>query len=172
VDKLPEGAVFYGLDYGFASDPTAIVRNVIVGDKLYSQEIMYDRSGLTNDEIAQAMILKGYRGEVVYADPNEPKSAEELRRHHINVAESVKGKGSVSFGIQRVNQYYQYWTADSLNAIKEQRNYRYIEDRDHPGRFTDRTTHQWSHLMDARRYAVASYSPVFAGLVKATSYYL
>ena len=170
VDALPEGPVFYGLDYGFASDPTALVRNVIVGENLYSQEVLYDRTGLTNDMIAREMRLARLKDEPVYADPNEPKSAEELRQAHINMGETVMGKGSVAFGRQRVNQFYQHWTSDSLNAIKEQRNYRYIEDRNHPGRFTDRTTHQWSHLMDARRYAVASYSPVFAGSPAAVSY--
>ena len=71
----------------------------------------------------------------------------------------MKGAGSVEYGIKKVNQYYQHWTKDSLNCIKEQRNYRYIEDKQHPGRFTDKTTHRWSHGMAARRYAVASYIP-------------
>ena len=158
VDSLPEGFVFYGLDFGFVSDPTALTKNVIIGDKLYSQELMYT-SGLTNDEIGREMMLKGVKREPVYADPNEPKSIEELRRMGFNMQESVKGKGSVAYGIQRVNQYYQYWTKDSLNGIKEQRNFRYIEDREHPGRFTERTTHQWSHLNDSRRYSVASVKP-------------
>jgi len=157
VDELPEGHYFYGLDYGFSSDPTVLVKNVIVGDKLYSQEMFFDDTGLTNDEIARKMESVGVKSEQVYPDPDEPKSAEEIRRFKFNVIEAVKGKGSVDFGIQKVNQYYQHWTKDSLNCIKEQRNFRYIEDKEHPGRFTDRTTHQWSHGMSARRYAVASY---------------
>ena len=69
-----------------------------------------------------------------------------------NVKPSVKGKDSVEFGHQRVRQYHQHWTKDSVNAIKEQRNFRYIQDKN--GRYTDKTTHAWSHLMDARRYAI------------------
>jgi len=162
VDELPLGAYLYGLDYGFAQDPTVLVKNVIEGDKLYSREMFYDSSGLTNDMIARQMTLCGVKLEPVYPDPDEPKSAEELRKMGFNVIEAVKGKGSVAFGIQRVNQFYQYWTKDSLNCIKEQRNYRYIKDKT-TGEYSDRTTHQWSHGMDARRYAVASYSPVFSG---------
>jgi len=156
VNELPVGPYFYGLDYGFSQDPTVLVKNVIVGDKLYSQEMFYDSSGLTNDQIARKMELCRVKREPVYPDPNEPKSAEELRNFRFNIVEAVKGKGSVDFGIQKVNQFYQYWTKDSLNCIKEQRNFRFIKDKQ-TGNFTDRTTHQWSHGMDARRYAASSY---------------
>ncbi|KKL70438.1 hypothetical protein LCGC14_2104890, partial [marine sediment metagenome] len=159
VVKLPEGDVFYGLDFGFALDPTVLVKNVLIGDKLYSQEMFFDYSGLTNGEICQKLSLLKITNEPIYPDPDEPKSAEEIKRLGFNVQEVVKGKGSVKFGIQKVNQCYQHWTEDSLNCIKEQRNFRFIEDREHPGRFTDRTTHQWSHGMSGRRYAVASYVP-------------
>ena len=39
-----------------------------------------------------------------------------------------------------------------MNCIKEQRNFRYILDKN--GKLTDKTTHTWSHGMDARRYGV------------------
>lgn len=156
VDSLPLGEYFYGLDYGFSADPTVIVKNVVLGDKLYSQELLYDYSGLTNDQIARKFALLGVKNEPIYPDPDEPKSAEELRRLGLNVKDSVKGKGSVEFGIQMVNQHYQHWTKDSVNCIKDQRNYRFIRDKN-TGEFTDKTTHNWSHGMDARRYPVASH---------------
>lgn len=168
VDSLPVGPVFYGLDYGFASDPTVLVKNVLIGDKLYSQQMFYDASGLTNGQIVQKMSLLGIRNEPIYPDPDEPKSAEELRQKGFNVQESVKGKGSVEFGIQKVNQCYQYWTKDSLESIKEQRNFRYIKDSQ-TGLYTERTTHQYSHSMDARRYAMATYQPAYQGVAMAVS---
>ena len=156
VDELPKGDYFYGLDYGFSVDPTVLVKNVILGDKLYSEEMFYSREALTNDQIAREMSLLKIK-EPIYPDPDEPKSAAEISKEGFNVIEAVKGKGSVEFGVQKVNQYYQHWTKGSLSCIKDQRNFRYIEDKLHPGRFTDKTTHRWSHGMDARRYAVASY---------------
>jgi len=155
VDELPEGAVFYGLDFGFAHDPTVLVKNVIVGDNVYSQQVFYDDSELTNGQIAQRMELAGVTSEPIFADPSEPKSIEEIRQSRYNIREAVKGAGSVSFGIKRVNQFYQHWAKDSVECIKEQRMYRWIVDRN-TGLYTDRTTHQWSHGMDARRYGVAS----------------
>ena len=80
-----------------------------------------------------------------------------------NVVDAVKGKGSVAYGIKKVNEYYQYWTKDSLHCIKEQRNYRYLEDKEHPGRFTDKTTHQWSHGMHSREFFTVMVKPSMMG---------
>ncbi len=162
VDSLPEGGYFYGLDYGFASDPTVLVKNVLIGDKLYSQQMFYDYSALTNGQIAQKFSLLGIEREPIYPDPDEPKSAEELRQAGYNIQEAVKGKGSVAFGVQKVNNLYQYWTKDSLDCIKEQRNFRYLKDKT-TGQLKDETAHQWSHGMSARRYAVASYRETTRG---------
>ena len=156
VDELPQGAAFYGLDYGYSADPTVLVKNILVGDKLYSQQMFYDTSALTNPQIAQKFSLIGITREPIYPDPDEPKSAEELRQKGYNIQQSVMGKGSVEFGIQKVNNYYQYWTKDSLECIREQKNYRYIMDKV-TGLLTGRTTHRWSHGLDGRRYAVATH---------------
>jgi phage terminase large subunit len=154
TDKFPQGRCFYGLDFGFSGDPAGVVKNIIVGDNLYSHELIYKR-GLTNDDLARELdLLKVGHSETIFADSAEPKSIEEVRRKGFNVKPTEKGKGSVEYGVQKVNQYYQYWTKDSVNGIKEQRNFRYIKDPQ-TGSLTDKTTHQWSHLLDARRYACA-----------------
>jgi len=168
VDKLPLGAYFYGLDFGFSFDPTVLVKNVIIGDNLYSQEMFYDDSGLTNGQIAQKMELLGIRNEPIFADPSEPKSIEEIRQKGFNIQEAVHGKGSVAFGIQKVNQFYQHWTKDSLNCIKEQRNHRYLKDKI-TGLLREDTTHQWSHGGDGRRYGVSKYKGAYTGDARAVS---
>ena len=155
VDELPKGDVFYGLDFGFSGDPAVLVKNVIVNDALYSRELI-NETGLTNDVLARKMDLLGVRKnyDEIFADSAEPKSIQELCEKGFNVKPCEKGQGSVEYGIQRVNQYRQFWTKDSLNAIKCQRNFRYIADKD--GKLTEKTTHRWSDPMDARRYAVSS----------------
>jgi len=163
VDELPKGDVFYGLDYGFSSDPTVLIKNVIMGENLYSQEMFYDDSALTNDDIARRMSLCKVGGEIVWADRDEPKSAEELTRLGFNVQAVDKAYANVAFGIKKVNSYKQHWTKDSSNCIKEQRNHRYIEDKKHPGMFTEQTTHRWSHGMDARRYALSPHIDKIGG---------
>ena len=155
VDELPAGDIQYGLDFGFSDDPAVLTANVLIGDKLYSKELMY-ATGLTNDVIARNMDLLGLRDQhaEIFADSSEPKSIEEIYRKGFNVKPCEKGPGSVEYGIQKVNQYKQYWTKGSTNCIKEQRNFRYIPDKN--GKLTEKTTHKWSHGMDSRRYAVSS----------------
>lgn len=163
IDKLPEGIAFYGLDYGFSSDPTVLTKHILIGDNLYSQQMFYDYSGLTNPQIAQKMELLNIPPNAsIWADPNEPKSTEEIRQKGFNIADSVKGAGSRAFGIKKVNNYYQHWTKDSVECIKEQRNYRWLKDSK-TGLFTDETTHQWSHGMDSMRYGLAAYKEDMGG---------
>lgn len=156
VDVLPQGDVFYGLDFGYSNDPTALVRCVIRGDEFYCEELIYE-AGLTNDMIAYRMDELGVRRnfDEIFADSAEPKSIEEICRFGFNVKPAPKGSGSVEYGHQKVKQYKQYWTKGSVSCIKEQRNFRYVV-RIIDGRevITDKTTHHWSHGMDARRYGI------------------
>lgn len=156
VDELPKGDRVYGLDFGFTGDPAALVCNVIIGSNLYSKELIYE-TGLTNDVLARRMDLLGIRKnyDEIFADAAEPKSIEEIAQKVFNIKPCEKGQGSVEYGVQKVNQFKQFWTKDSLNGIREQRNFRYIADKN--GKLTEKTTHQWSHLMDARRYAMATH---------------
>jgi len=154
-DALPTGGnEFFGLDFGYSTDPTALVKCVIRGEELHCQELIYEK-GLGNDAIAHRMSELGIRKhhDLIIADSAEPKSIDEIRRYGFNIQGCSKGPGSVEHGEQKVRQYKQFWTKDSLNGIKEQRNFRYIPDKD--GKLTDKTNHTFSHLMDSRRYACA-----------------
>jgi phage terminase large subunit len=152
VDALPSGDVFYGLDFGY-TDPVALVKCVVIGKALYSQELIY-QSGLTNEDLTRRMVELGIKKghDEIFADAAEPKSIEEIYRLGFNIKPAPKGEDSVDFGHKKLREYKQYWTKDSLNCIKEQRNFRYVQDKN--GKLTDKTTHVWSHGMDARRYAV------------------
>jgi len=170
VKELPQGDVFYGLDFGFSTDMTALVRNVIIGSDLYSQELIYER-GLTNQDIAIRMMELGVykHSDEIFADAAEPKSIEEIYQYGFNIKPCPKGLGSVEFGHQKLRQYRQFWTEDSISCIKEQRNFRYLLDKD--GRLIDKTTHIWSHGQDARRYAVVGKATSFEPIEETMEYY-
>lgn len=158
VNNLPaQGNVVYGLDFGFSGDPATLTRNAIFADEIYSEELFYER-GLTNQDIAALMGDLGVRkhSDEIWADSAEPKSIEEIYQYGFNIKGAPKGPGSVEYGHQKVRQYKQFWTKDSLNCIKEQRNFRYMPDKN--GKLTERTTHIYSHGMDSRRYAVMGFS--------------
>ena len=130
-----------------------MVKNVIAGENLYSQELIYE-TNLTNDEIALKMEELGVQKnfDEILAESAEPKSIEEIYRYGFNIKPCPKGPGSVEYGHQKIRQYKQFWTKDSTNCIKEQRNFRYVSDKN--GKLTEKTTHIFSHGMDARRYGV------------------
>lgn len=153
IDEMPKGDNFYGLDFGFSGDPVALTQHVINGENLYSRQLVYE-CGLTNPDLSILMSQSGLRKhyDEVFADSAEPKSIEELTRMGWNVKPCPKGEGSVEFGHQKVRQLKQHWTKDSLDCIKEQRNFRYIADKN--GKLTEKTTHLYSHGLDSRRYAV------------------
>ena len=159
IDSLPaQGELVYGLDFGFSGDPASLTRHKIFNDEIYSEELFYER-GLTNYDICAKMIELGVsKSDVIWADSAEPKSIEEIYQQGFNIKGAVKGPGSVEYGHQKVRQYKQYWTKDSTNCIKEQRNFRYAQDKN--GKLTEKTTHIWSHGMDSRRYAVMGFSEI------------
>jgi len=159
VDELPnQGELIYGLDFGFSGDPSVLTRHKVFNDELYSEELFYER-GLTNQDISARMVEMGVdKSDEIWADSAEPKSIEEIYQQGFNIRGAPKGPGSVEYGHQKVRQYKQYWTKDSTNCIKEQRNFRYVQDKN--GKLTEKTTHTWSHGMDSRRYAVMGFSEV------------
>jgi len=155
IDDVPQesGISFYGLDFGFTNDPTALVYCKIIGDNLFLDELIYE-SGLTNDTIArriESLGLKKHYDEI-FADSAEPKSIEEIHRFGWNIKPCPKGQDSVINGINRVNQYKLHVTKRSLNLIKEMRNYRYIQESN--GKITNKPQEGWDHAMDALRYGV------------------
>jgi len=148
-DYLPDtdAEVVYGLDWGFASDPTAIVKVSKRGKRLWIQEMLY-QSGLTNEDIVQKMEAVGIpKTATIYADSAEPKSIETLRRlGYRNIKAALKGPDSVRAGIDRVRTYEVFADPESPNLIDEYYNYVYREG-------TDKPVDSWNHLMDALRYA-------------------
>lgn len=148
--SFPEcDTVFYGLDFGFSNDPTAIVKIGKVNNRLYLQEMCYE-TGLTNDDIAERIKALGIQG-TVYCDSAEGKSIEELKRLGIHALPATKGPGSVNAGIDKVKTFEVYYTTSSPNIKKEVKKYQWIMQGSIA---TNEPIDAYNHLMDAVRYAV------------------
>jgi len=150
VSILPGNLLGYGLDFGFSHSPTALVQVNEFNGELYVRELLY-RSNMQNDEIfdfAQKNIdLKA----MTIADSAEPKSISYLRYkgwHGLKAAE--KGPDSVMFGINLLLDRKINVTRDSLNLIKELR--QYMWDTNHDGEFVQRPVKDFDHAIDALRY--------------------
>ena len=151
IDTIPEGGtVVYGLDFGYSQDPTALVKVIEQGDKIYIDELIY-QTGLRNSDISNLMKQHGVN-RPIYADSSEPKTIDDLYLMGHNVHPVVKGKDSIMWGVDLMKQKHIHVTKRSLNIIKEFRNYTY--DKDKEGKLLNKPIDLFNHGIDAIRYAV------------------
>lgn len=141
----------YGLDFGYTNDPTSIVAVYRYNGGLILNQVTYQK-GLSNKQIAD--IFSNLPKALVIADSAEPKSIDEISSFGINIIPCEKGKDSVMWGIQLVQDQRISVTSRSIDIIKEYRNYTFVEDRN--GKITSEPDHLFSHSMDAIRYAITS----------------
>ena len=116
-----------GLDFGFSNDPTVMVETYVHEQKMYVKELLY-RTGMTNQDIGNKLQALGLdRRDEIFCDSAEPKSIEEIHRMGWNTKPTFKG--AINIGIDMIRRYQLIVTEDSINLIKELRNYKYIEDK-------------------------------------------
>ncbi len=144
---------FFGLDYGYTNDPTAFVAFKVnpIEKKIYIFDEFYKKRML-NCDIANEIILRGYKKEKIRADSAEPKSNDDLRRLGISrITPSVKGADSILNGIAKISEYKIVVNPKCVNMIKELSSYVYDDKRLQNGLRLPKDTE--NHLCDALRYA-------------------
>jgi len=158
VDDLPRNNqnnpdvdfVGFGLDWGYSSDPTAVVAVYKNGDTIYLEEVLYEK-GLVMNDIANRLnkfgIDKSYE---IWCDSSEPRSIEELYRMGFNAKAVKKGPDSIKFGISVLQNYNIKLLRKSQNLINEMYAYQYSTDKH--GYTTDIPESGLDHLCDAARY--------------------
>jgi phage terminase large subunit len=140
----------FGLDFGFAIDPSACVEVAFDGKDLYLREHLYETK-LTNPMIA-ARLAPVAGQDLIVADCAEPKSITEIRNTGLMIVPCAKGKDSILHGIQRIKQYNIKLDYNSPNLKKEFQSYKWAEKKD--GTLTNKPADVFNHLVDATRYIV------------------
>src|SRR5690606_12841983 len=118
------------------------------GEKYVLNLILY-QAGLTNAQISEKL-PKGVR---IAADPAEPKSIQEFKDLGHTMVDFKKGL--VAYGIQFVQQFDILITEESVEAIKEERTYRWDEDKH--GNQLGEPVKKDDHYQDAKRYAFLAF---------------
>ena len=138
----------WGQDYGFAADPSTLVEcNIDTSTKtIYLKECFYLQR-LTTSQIAE-LNLKHSKGGLIIGDSAELRLLSEIKAKGCNVKRSIKGHGSVIYGISLLQDYDLVVTPDSTNLIKELNNYCWLEKK------SNTPVDKWNHIIDAIRYAV------------------
>jgi phage terminase large subunit len=147
IDKLPTEAklIGIGLDFGYTNDPTAAVEIYNYNGTRILNELVY-RTGMLNSDIAKILP----KNVVVYADSSEPKSIDEIKRYGITIKGVTKGKDSINYGIDVMQQHEYLVTSQSTNLIKELR--AYCWDVDKQGTRLNKPIDTNNHGIDALRY--------------------
>lgn len=149
IDTLPPQAKLlgYGLDFGYTNDPTTCIALYKYNEGYILDEVLY-RTGMLNRDIFNAM--KGAT-EYIRADSAEPKSIAELQGYGLKIMGATKGKDSIMHGIQLLQSVELYVTSQSINLIKELRNYVWDKDR-YGNTIPDKPIDTFNHCIDAARY--------------------
>jgi phage terminase large subunit len=151
IDKMPDDLDFvaYGMDFGYSADPTAIVSVWRRDNDLYFIEHCYER-GMTTTDIGDKLAEIGVERDEIWADSAEPRLIEELKRMGYNIRPVVKGKDSINFGIQVLQNYGIKVFKSTPNLLNEFYGYEWQTDRF--GKQLDVPIDMNNHLLDAIRY--------------------
>ena len=147
IDQLPSDArlVGIGLDFGYTNDPTSAIEIYNYNGTRILNELVY-QTGMLNSDIAKRLP----KNVVVYADSSEPKSIDEIKRYGITIKGVTKGKDSINYGIDVMQQQEYLVTSNSVNLIKELR--AYCWDVDKAGTRLNKPIDNNNHAIDALRY--------------------
>ena len=153
IDEIPHEARLegYGLDFGYSNDPTAIIAVYYYNGGYVLDEVLY-RKGMSNQQIASFMNNLDFG--VIVADSAEPKSIDELKLYGLSIVAAKKGAGSILQGINYVQEQSISVTKQSINLIKEYRNYLWQTDKD--GKTVNIPEGGFDHALDAVRYKLSS----------------
>jgi len=139
--------IILGQDYGFSKDESTLVKTSIdKQNKIIYVDLCFYKAGLTTSQIAD--LNKKFAGEnLIVADSAEPRLINEIA-HYCNIVPSIKGQGSVNYGITMIQDYDLVITPESTDLIKELNNYCWLE------RKSQTPIDKYNHALDALRYAV------------------
>ena len=129
ISEVPEEARLLGagLDFGYSVDSSSIVTLYKYNDSYIFDEVLY-RTGMLNRDISN-YIKNNNIDCYIYADSAEPKSIAEIRLSGIDIFPVTKGKDSIVYGINLINQNKVFVTQRSKNLKKELEGYIWLKDK-------------------------------------------
>ena len=146
-----------GMDIGWV-DPSAII------DTLYDRanKIIYVfnefyKRGCQLSELSAAIYDMSLNRTKIYVDSAEPRTIQFFKNEGCRAEGCAKGKDSVKAGIMFLQNHLIIVHPSCKNFINELENFSYVKSKQ-TGEWTEDTTHEFSHSIDACRYA---YSDIY-----------
>lgn len=149
--------LFFGADFGFANDPSTLIRSFILDNTLHIEYEAFG-VGVELDEMAQFYdSVPLSRDWPIKGDCSRPETISFLRRQGFNIDAAEKWQGSVEDGIAHIKGFEKVIIHPRCkHTLEEFRNYSYKKDR-----LTDEVLpiiiDKWNHGIDALRYSLDGY---------------
>lgn len=146
---------YFGADWGFGVDPTALVKCWISGRRLYIEHEAYGVGVDLDDTPALFDKVPGAKKHLIRADSSRPETISHMRRHgYPKVRGAIKGPGSVEDGVEHLRSYEEIVIHPRCKyAAQEARLWSYKTDKlsgDVLPVLLDKNNHIW----DAVRYGI------------------
>jgi phage terminase large subunit len=153
-DGAPAVPLYFGADWGFSVDPTALVRCYINDDCLYIEHEAYG-VGIDIDVTPELFAkVPGAERYMITADSARPETISYMIKRGFKMRGSVKGKGSVEDGIAFLRSFKKIIIHERcVHALDEFKKYSYKIDR-LTGDVLPDIVDAHNHIIDALRYAV------------------
>lgn len=150
--------IYQGVDWGYYPDAFAFVRWYYDSQRmvLYAiDEIVVHRQ--TNNITGQEIIDRGYNDYPITCDSAEPKSIKDYRDLGIQAQRSLKGAGSIEYGMKYLAGLVEIRIDPKRtpNIYKEFTEYEYERDKD--GNVVSGYVDKDNHTIDATRYALEKF---------------
>ncbi len=150
----PKDAVHrFGADWGFAVDPTVLVRCHIDGRKLYVDYEAY-KVGCEIDHLPKLFkTIEGADKWLIRADSARPETVSYMKRQGFRIISAIKGQGSIEDGIEFLKSFDIIVHPRCLHVIEELTLFAYKID-EHTGDILPVLSDKDNHTIDALRYAL------------------
>jgi len=152
IDNIPQESrlLAYGMDFGYSVDPTTLIALYKWNDAYIYDEVLY-KKGMLNRDISRYLTQLDIKENIV-ADSAEPKSIAELQGYGHSIYGVSKGRDSVVYGLNLINQNEIYVTARSKNFKRELAGYVWAKDKE--GNTLQKPTGEHPDCIDAARYVL------------------
>lgn len=152
--ETPRDARFYyGADWGFATDPTTLIRCYIKGKTLYIDSEAWAIGCEIDNTPALFDKVEGSRKWPIKADNARPETISYMRRQGFNITGAKKWQGSVEDGIEYLKTYDIVIHPRCKHTIDEFNHYSYKVDKQ-TGDVLPVIVDANNHLCDSLRYAL------------------
>jgi phage terminase large subunit len=152
IDTIPTDArlLGYGMDFGYSVDPTTLIALYKWNNAYIFNEVLY-KKGMLNRDISRYLTQLDIKENIV-ADSAEPKSIAELQSYGHSIYGVSKGRDSIVYGLNLINQNEIYVTAQSKNLKRELAGYVWAKDKE--GNTLQKPTGEHPDCIDAARYVL------------------